>query len=82
MSEWTRTDLPYGDRVAHLNGTVSGGDNGSYLVDNTTVFDDNAKDKLKGKKGLDWFLGNEDDDKTDETLEEILTQIELDFVSL
>lgn len=47
MSEWTRTDLAYAARVDHLlNG---GGLNGSVVLNATTVFDDDTKDKLKGK---------------------------------
>jgi hypothetical protein len=79
MNEWSRTDLEYAARVDNLlNG---GGLNGGFLLNATTVFDDNAKDTLKGKKGLDWFMANDDDDKTDSKLNELLTEIELDFVS-
>ncbi len=79
MNEWSRTDLEYAARVDNLlNG---GGLNGGFLLNATTVFDDNAKDTLKGKKGLDWFMANVDDDKTDSKLNELLTEIELDFVS-
>ena len=78
--EWTRTDMSYADRVAHLAG--GGGLNGAFVLNDTTVLDDGLKDKLRGKKGLDWFLANEDDDKTDQDLEEMLTAIELEFVTL
>ncbi len=75
----SRTDLDYAARVDHL---VKGdGRNGAFVLNATTLFDDNAKDKMKGKKGLDWFLADDDDDKTDLALDEILTQIELDFVN-
>ena len=73
----SRTDLDYASRVDHLmNG---GGLNGDFLLNATTVFNDNAKDKLRGKKGLDWFLA--DDDKVDGGLDELLSLIELDFVN-
>ena len=79
MSEWTRSDLDYAARVDHLlNG---GGLNAGFLLNATTVFDDNAKDKLRGGHGLDWFLADDDDDKTDQKLDELLTEIELDFVT-
>jgi len=80
MAEWTRTDLLYEDRVNNLiNGT---GLNGSYVLNDSTVFDDGDRDTLKGKQGFDWFLANLEDDKTDADLDEILTQIELEFVML
>ena len=80
MAEWTRTDMSYADRVAHL--ASGGGLNGVLVLNDTTVFDDGTKDTLRGKKGLDWFFANEDDDKTDRDLDEILTEIELEFVTL
>ncbi len=53
-AEWLRTDLSYSERIDHLiNG---GGLNGGILLNSSTVFDDCVKDKLHGKKGLDWFL--------------------------
>jgi len=48
-AEWLRTDLSYTERVNHL-------------LNSLAVSDDGAKDKLEGKKGLDWFLANDDDD--------------------
>ena len=36
-----------------------------------------VRDKLRGKKGLDWFICNEDDDKVDITTLEIETAIDL-----
>ena len=42
------------------------------------VFDnDSFNDKLEGKKGLDWFLANNDDDIKDLHLDEILTLTDL-----
>jgi Ca2+-binding RTX toxin-like protein len=79
MSEWTRTDLDYAARVDHL--FSGGGLNGNVVFNANTLFDDNAKNKLKGKKGLDWFLADDDDDKTDLALDELLTDLELDFVN-
>ena len=41
-AEWGRTDANYATRVAHLQGTLSGGLNGSYFLNTSTVFDDPA----------------------------------------
>ncbi|MBN2476016.1 MAG: hypothetical protein JXB62_15500 [Pirellulales bacterium] len=78
MAEWSRTDLEYADRVANLS--TGGGLNGDHVLNDSTVFDDGVRDMLKGKSGLDWFLANLDDDKTDANLDEILTEIEFEFV--
>jgi uncharacterized delta-60 repeat protein len=56
LAEWGRTDLSYQGRIAHLMGTTSGGLNGSYLLNTTTVHDDAAVDQLYGGAGMDWFL--------------------------
>ncbi len=72
MAEWS-SDRSYSDRVANLNGTSGGsGDNGTYYLiagdpadPATTVYDDGARDTLRGEKGRDWFfadLDNEDGD--------------------
>jgi Ca2+-binding RTX toxin-like protein len=58
MAEWTRTDLNYNARILNLNGTTSGGMNGAYTINATTVLDDFAADELFGDSGLDWFIGN------------------------
>jgi len=62
MAEWSRTDLAYSARIAHLNGSVGGGLNGSQLLNATTVFDDGSIDALWGDAGLDWFLAGPDDE--------------------
>lgn len=69
--EWLRTDLSYADRVTHLRD--GGGLNGVFMLNSTTILDDNAEDKLQGKKGLDWFLAGEDDDIKGLQDNEILT---------
>jgi len=56
MKEWSRTDVNYNTRVKHLNGTLSGGLNGSYRLTKTTVNDDSVIDNLYGGAGLDWFI--------------------------
>jgi PKD repeat protein len=80
LSEWTRTDLNYTGRVANLtNGT---GLNGSHVLNNTNVFDDNEFDILMGMQGLDWFHANDSQDLTDQRRNELLTESEIDFVDV
>ncbi len=80
LAEWTRTDLAYADRVANLtNGT---GLNGGFVLNDTTVFDDNAFDILLGLRGLDWFHANDSQDLTDQRRNELLTTSEIDFVDV
>ncbi|MBC8116850.1 MAG: LEPR-XLL domain-containing protein [Candidatus Saccharimonas sp.] len=58
-SEWARTDnVSVADRVAHLLGTLAGGNNGSTVLNSTTVKDDEVKDVLTGGSGKDWYLRN------------------------
>jgi hypothetical protein len=54
MAEWTRTDLPYAARIAHLQS--GGGLNGTTVLNTATVFDDGVADTLTGGGGLDWFF--------------------------
>jgi hypothetical protein len=58
MAEWTRTDLGFEQRVAHLisNGQNDDRRNGSYLLSKNTVLSDGASDSLTGGVGLDWFF--------------------------
>jgi Ca2+-binding RTX toxin-like protein len=56
MNEWTRTDVDFATRVAQLNGSQSGGTNGPYLLNATTVHDDGAANTLFGGQDLDWFF--------------------------
>ena len=58
-AEWSRTDVTYDDKVAHLNGTTTGGKNGAYLLNTSTVFTDNKKDTVIGNpdvNALDLFF--------------------------
>jgi VCBS repeat-containing protein len=56
MAEWTSGDT-YANRVAHLQGTLTGGRNSTTVLTSATVHDDQgAKDSLIGGKGNDWFL--------------------------
>lgn len=56
MSEWSPIDANYTTRISHLNGTATGGRNGSYLLNANTVHDDGVADTLYGQSGMDWFL--------------------------
>ena len=54
FDEWTRTDVSYATRVAHL--TNGGGLNGDVRLNQETVGDDRAVDKLTGGARSDWFI--------------------------
>lgn len=56
MAEWARTDLGYQSRIDQLTGAASGGLNGSALLNDGTVHDDAAVDRLYGGGGQDWFF--------------------------
>ena len=51
MAEWRRTDLGYAARIAHLSGSTSGGLNGSYVLNDSTLDDDNDMDAMAGPPG-------------------------------
>lgn len=56
MNEWKRTDKTYSQRVSDLRGTTTGGLNGSYDLNSTTVhLHSGGTDTLTGNKGSDWF---------------------------
>jgi phospholipase C len=57
-AEWSRTDETYAQKVAHLSGGATGGMNGSFVLDSTTVHHGKAADVLKGGKGPDWFFAH------------------------
>jgi hypothetical protein len=79
MAEWSRTDVDYATRVGHLNGSLSGGLNGSYFLNGTTVFDDGTIDALYGSGGLDWYFahlsGKYADVLNGRAAEEVVTKI-------
>ncbi len=79
MAEWTRTDLGYNDRVSNLQN--GGGLNGSFLLNGSTVFDDDEIDLLFGLQGQDYFLAGSSD-FTDKKRNEELTLSEQDYVDL
>jgi ELWxxDGT repeat protein len=79
MAEWGRTDVSYATRVGQLNGSLSRGLNGPYLLGSTTVFDDSTTDVLYGGAGLDWFFahlnGSNKDQVKGQTSGEVITSI-------
>jgi hypothetical protein len=56
MAEWGQTGVTYQNRINYLNGTTSGGLNGSYLLNAGSVLADGVVDSLYGQLGSDWFL--------------------------
>ncbi|MEX2214667.1 MAG: right-handed parallel beta-helix repeat-containing protein [Phycisphaeraceae bacterium] len=83
-AEWNSVQIGLSAQDDYLrrinNLKFGGGLNGSFVFNDLTVFEDGVKDTLQGKKGLDWFIGSDDDDKTDAANSEILTQVEIDFL--
>jgi VCBS repeat-containing protein len=60
MAEWTR-NLAYSMRIGHLTVNSSGGFNGGFMLNSSTVQDDFAVDTLFGDAGQDWFLAEIND---------------------
>jgi Ca2+-binding RTX toxin-like protein len=63
MVEWTRDDLGYDQRVEHLR--VGGGHNGAVTLNESTVHDDGAADRLIGGSGRDLFFARWSGDLSD-----------------
>jgi hypothetical protein len=59
-AEWGRKDADYLTRVHHLDGSLSGGLNGSFLLNATTVHSNGQADTLFGASSpaLDWFFAD------------------------
>jgi autotransporter-associated beta strand protein len=71
MAEWT-SPADYVTRVSHLRGTLAGGANGGYLLNSSTVVDDNAADTLWGGGGMDWFFAGLGDEIKDQHAGELI----------
>jgi len=62
LAEWSRTDIDYATRVAHLMGTMTGGLNHNsdssvfYYLNTSTVQNDGMVNNLYGGAGQDWFF--------------------------
>jgi Ca2+-binding RTX toxin-like protein len=65
MDEWTRTDASFSDRVGHLMGTIPGGLNPPYFLNESSIHNDGVKDELTGGSGSDWFIYDSPDKLTD-----------------
>jgi Ca2+-binding RTX toxin-like protein len=83
MAEWT-SSRSYTQRVNNLRNVSPTADrlNGStFLIADTTVFDDAAVDVLTGNAGQDWFLFNNDkgvrDIATDDAKNEVISDLDL-----
>jgi Ca2+-binding RTX toxin-like protein len=76
MDEWTRTDASFSDRVGHLMGTLPGGLNSPYFLNQSSVHNDGVKDELTGGSGSDWFIYDAPDKLADfKANKDIKTQI-------
>lgn len=69
IAEWQRTDIDYAARVANL---TYGGGTSAYLLDATTVFNDEAVDEIYGGGELDWFWADAIDVTDRDELTEVL----------
>jgi hypothetical protein len=55
-TEWARLDADQPTRVAHLQGTIVGGQLNTVLLNAPALVTDGAPDVLFGSAGQDWFL--------------------------
>ena len=69
LDEWTSGNS-YNARVSNIRN--GGGQNGAFVFNNTTVFDDGAVDTLIGDGGLDWFWIGTNDKMMNRTKNEIV----------
>jgi hypothetical protein len=75
MAEWSRTDIDYATRIAHLTGSMSGGLNASCLLNASTVQGNGMADNLYGGPGMDWFFAGMADILFYRGSGEVVTQI-------
>jgi hypothetical protein len=75
LAEWSRTDIDYATRIAHLNGGMSGGLNGIVLLSSSTVHPDGQVNNLYGGAGLDWYFAGVLDVLFNKAPAEIVTSI-------
>jgi hypothetical protein len=75
LAEWSRTDIDYATRIAHLTGTMSGGLNGAYVLDSSTVHSDGLVNNLYGGAGLDWYFAGVTDILFNRASSEVVTQV-------
>lgn len=58
QSEWTRNDLAYSAKRDHLRGTATGGLNGQFVLNDSTLTDDLTRDSVRGRRGHDLFFAS------------------------
>jgi Ca2+-binding RTX toxin-like protein len=75
LAEWSRTDIDYATRIAHLTGTSRGGLNGADFLNTSTVQDDGQVNKLYGGAGLDWYFEGMADVIFNQTSGEVVTHV-------
>ncbi len=86
MSEWTRTDRSYEQRIENISGVESGSTyssrtNGSHFLKyQETVLDDTDEDVLTGSAGEDWFFFNSDEDRATDLKDEVFAN-DIDFIT-
>lgn len=75
-AEWVRNDVTYAVRRDRISGAATGGLNGAFVFNSSTVIDDSrAPDTLWGRGGLDWFIFGQRDNLMDNTNTETTTRI-------
>jgi hypothetical protein len=75
LAEWSRTDMDYSMRMAHLLGTTTGGLNGNNILTNMTVHDNHVVDTLTGGSGMDWYFAGMADVIKNQASGEVVTPI-------
>ena len=75
LAEWSRTDIDYATRIAHLTGSSGGGLNGNYLLNTSTVHADGLVNNLYGGAGMDWYFAGVLDVPSSQTSGEVVTKI-------
>jgi len=78
LAEWSRTDIDYASRIAHLTGTIGGMNvlSGTYFFLNpSTVHGNGLADNLYGGAGLDWYFAAALDVISNHSTGEVITPI-------
>ena len=75
LAEWSRTDIDYGTRIAHINGSSTGGLNGSVFLNSSTAHADGQVNDLYGGAGLDWYFAGVLDVLFNKATGETVTQV-------
>src|SRR5262249_3652419 len=77
MAEWSRPGATYQTRINHLNGSLGGGLNGSFVLGPGTVLNDGAVDSLVGdplsSTAVNWFFASANDQRSFVRAGEVVT---------